>query len=353
MDNKNKNRPIFLFLTFLFICFATPLIIPQPANAASKTPLEQHGRLHVSGPRLLDKNDSPVQLKGVSTHGLSWYPEYVNKKAFRSLRDKWGVNVIRLAMYTAEYNGYCTGSAQNQKDLKSLIKRAVKYCDELGLYVVIDWHILSDSNPNTYKKQAKAFFKTMAKRYAGHENVIYEICNEPNGGTTWQQVRTYANALIRTIRSYDKDGIILVGTPTWSQDVDIAAASPLSGSNLMYTFHYYASTHTEPYRKKLKSAIDAGLPVFVSEYGVCEASGNGAVNKTEATKWMRLLDANTISCIAWNLSNKDESSSLIRPGCTKTSGWKRSDLSTSGKWVYDQIRKTRKNMSFPSVLQFF
>lgn len=193
-------------------------------------------------------------------------------------------------MYTAESNGYCTGSVQNQKDLRNLIDKAVAWCDELGLYVIIDWHILSDSDPNTYKKQAKAFFKAMAKKYAGYKNIIYEIWNEPNGNTSWKQIKTYAKTIIQTIRRQDKYTMIIVGTLTWSQDIDTAAADPIKGRNLMYSFHYYASTHTEGFRKKFQAAVDAGLPVFVSEFGICEASGSGTISKTEAEFWMKLLD---------------------------------------------------------------
>lgn len=343
---KKTNKKIRTSLLILILCFFSlpashfsPSAFTTTVSAAVQTPLARYGRLKVSGSQLVNSQEKAVQLKGVSTHGLSWYPQYINKKAFQTLRDKWGIEVIRLAMYTAEYNGYCTGSAQNQKDLQNLIDEAVTYCDDLGLYVIIDWHILSDSDPNTYKKQAKAFFRTMSKKYAKHKNIIYEICNEPNGDTSWNQIKSYAKTIIQTIRSQDKHAVIIVGTPTWSQDVDAAAAAPLKGSNLMYAFHYYASTHTEDYRKKLRTAVDAGLPVFVSEFGICEASGSGTINKTEADRWMKLLDKNKISCIAWNLSNKDEAAALISSSCTKTSGWKRSDLSESGKWVYDMLRK--------------
>ena len=189
------------------------------------------------------------------------------------------------------------------------------------------------------KKKANAFFKTMAKKYAGHSNVLYEICNEPNSGTSWNDIKAYAQTIIKTIRRYDKHAVILIGTPSWCQDVDAAAASPLKGSNLMYTFHFYASTHTDSYRKKLQSAIDAGLAVFVSEFSICEASGSGTIRRKEADAWIRLLDQNNISYVAWNLSNKDETSALIQTSCTKTSGWKRSDLSDTGKWVYDKISR--------------
>lgn len=344
---KNNTKIIVFLLSILFFCFvlpaATAMQMEQPltamAAASAKTPLERYGRLKVSGSQLVDSKNRPVQLKGVSTHGLSWYPQYVNKKAFRTLRDTWGAEVIRLAMYTAEYNGYCTGSAQNQKALKTLIEKAVSYCDDLGLYVIIDWHILSDSNPKTNQKQARSFFRTMSKKYSGHKNIIYEICNEPNGDISWQQIKSYAKPVIKTIRSQDPDAVIIIGTPSWSQDVDTAAASPLNGSNLMYAFHFYASTHKKAFRQKLQTAIDSGLAVFVSEFGICEASGNGTISWTEAKRWIKLLDQNNISCVAWNLSNKDEASALIQSSCTKTYGWKRSDLSETGKWMYDMMQK--------------
>lgn len=336
---KDRFKAVSIVFLLLLGCAAVNLLHPQAdapaAAAAAKTPLKRFGQLKVSGAHLVNEKGKAVQLKGVSTHGLSWYPQYVNKKAFQTLRDDWDIQAVRLAMYTAEYNGYCTGSAQNKKNLESLIDQAVGYCDDLGLYAVIDWHILSDSDPNTYKKQAKAFFKKMARRYAGHKNIIYEICNEPNGSTTWTQIRSYAQTIIRTIRVYDKNAVIIVGTPTWSQDVDAAAANPIKGSNIMYAFHFYAATHTEAYRKKLQAAVDAGLPVFVSEFGISEASGNGGIDKAEADRWMKLLEKNKISCIAWNLSNKDETCAMIGSSCTKTSGWKRSDLSESGRWIYD------------------
>jgi endoglucanase len=311
----------------------------QLAEAATKFTDAKVGALHVEGTTLCDKDGNTVQLRGVSTHGLSWYPEYVNDKCFKELHDKWGANVVRLAMYTAEYNGYCTGDANNRKSLKKLIKKGVKLAAKYNMYVIVDWHILSDGNPNTYKKQAKAFFKDMSKALCGYDNVLYEICNEPNGGTTWKQIKSYAKTIISTIRKNDKDAVIIVGTPTWSQDVDQAAASPLEGDNLMYALHFYAGTHKDDLRKKMVAAIQKGLPIFVTEYGICDASGSGSINKTEANKWVKAMDKYNVSYVAWNLSNKSETSALIKSSCKKTSGFSRSNLSSSGKWLYDLLRK--------------
>ncbi len=313
-------------------------LISGGAKAAAKTPVEKYGRLSVKNGRLIGEDGKTVQLKGVSSHGLAWFPEFINEKSIKYMRDNWGIDVIRLAMYTAEGNGYCTGDDANRKRLREKIYEAADAAEKLGVYVIIDWHILSDGNPATYKSQAKSFFKTMAKRYADSDNVIYEICNEPNGGTTWEQIKAYAKPVIKAIRKYDKDGIVIVGTPNWSQDVDKAAASPLKGKNLMYALHFYAATHKDDLRSKLKAAEDKGLPVFVTEYGICDASGNGAIDKAEAAKWMDLLDKYKISSCIWNLSDKGEASAIIREGSGKTTGWKSSDLSDSGKWFVGMMK---------------
>ena len=115
------------------------LVVPLQVSAA--TPVSEHGRLSVKGTKLVDQKGKTFQIKGVSTHGLSWYPEYISKKAFKDLRDKWGANTVRLAMYTAEYNGYCTGGSANRKNLKKQIDTGVKAATDLGLYVIIDWHL--------------------------------------------------------------------------------------------------------------------------------------------------------------------------------------------------------------------
>lgn len=303
------------------------------------TPVSEHGRLSVKGTNLVDSKGKKFQLKGVSTHGIAWFPEYVSKASFQSLRDKWGANTVRLAMYTAEYNGYCTGGSKNKTIQKKKVMEGVKAATDLGMYVIIDWHVLNDRNPNKYKKEAIAFFKEMAQKYKNQKNVIYEICNEPNGNVSWAQVKSYAQDVIKEIRKIDKNAIILVGTPTWSQDVDIAAKSPIKGySNIMYTCHFYAATHKASYRKKLETAVNAGLPVFVSEFSICEASGNGGVNKTEANKWMSLLNKYNISYVAWSLSNKNETCSLLKSSCNKKSGWTANDLSETGKWLVTTMK---------------
>lgn len=338
------NKKIKILRGFALVCvLALGLCLTgglQIAEAKTTTYYDASaGRLHVKGTKLVDKKGHEVQLRGVSTHGLSWYPQYVNDKCFAQLHDKWGANVVRLAMYTEEYNGYCSGDAKNCSDLKKLIKKGVRLAKKHKMYVIVDWHILSDGNPNSHKKEAKAFFREMSREFKGYNNVIYEICNEPNNGTSWKEIKSYARSVISTIRKNDKKAVIVVGTPTWSQDVDQAAADPIKGDNIMYALHFYAATHKADLRNKMTAAINKGLPVFVTEYGICDASGNGAIDKKEADRWIQTMDEYSVSYIAWNLSNKQESSSIIKSSCPKVSGFKKSELSDEGRWLYHLLRK--------------
>lgn len=319
---------------------AQPAETEPPSSEAlsvdASTPFGQHGALHVENGKLTDENGNTVQLYGMSTHGIAWFPQYINYDSFRTLRDDWNTNCIRLAMYTAEYGGYCAGGDKEQ--LKQLVRDGVSYATELGMYVIVDWHILSDYDPNQNKDEAIAFFREMAEVFADNDNVLYEICNEPNGGTSWDSIKSYAEEVIPVIRAQKPNAVILVGTPTWSQEIDKAAASPLDDSNVLYTLHFYAGTHKDDLRNRLETCVQNGLPVFVSEFGMCDASGNGANDFVSTTKWLDLLNKYQISFCCWNLANKDESSSVFKASSTALSDWTDDDFNESGRWIRDYFR---------------
>ena len=293
--------------------------------------------LWLEGTQLVDAQGNPVQLRGVSTHGLAWFPQYVNQEFFMELHDDWNANVVRLAMYTAEYGGYCSDG--DKESLKQLVKDGVTYATNAGLYVIIDWHILQDCNPQTNQEEAKVFFEEMSKEFSTYDNVLYEICNEPNGGTTWEQVKAYAEEIIPVIRANDEDAIIIVGTPTWSQDVDKVVENPIAGyDNIMYALHFYAATHTEWLRDRMEYALEMGVPIFVSEFGTCDASGNGGIDKEQSNEWIKIMDSEGVSYVAWNLSNKNETSAIFKTDCEKISDFTTDDLTENGQWIYDMLK---------------
>jgi endoglucanase len=328
MERGMKKQRI-LFAAILFLAFSGVFCT---GSTKAATPVQKWGQLSVKGTNIVNKSGKKVQLRGVSTHGIAWFPQYINKSCFLSFR-KMGANTIRLALYSDPGSGYSTS-------LYAKVESGVDIATKLGMYVIIDWHILNDGNPKTYQKRALRFFTRFAKKYGKQKNILYEICNEPNGDVTWERdIRPYANKVINRIRKYDKKNIIIVGTPTWSQDVDIAAEKPLKQKNLVYTLHFYAATHTDAIRDKLKKAYAMGLPVLVSEFNICDASGNGGIDKKSGNTWMKLLKKYQIGYVAWNVSNKDETSALIKSSCQKTGGFTRADLSVTGKFIADWFKK--------------
>lgn len=290
--------------------------------------------LRVDGAKLVDSTGKTVQLRGVSTHGIAWYPQYVNADLFANLRKDWGINAVRIAMYTAESGGYCTDG--DKEELKRTVRAGIDAAIKDDLYVIVDWHTLSDNDPNMHVDEAKEFFGEISKEYANVPNVIYEVCNEPNGGTTWEQVKRYAEDVIPVVRANAKDAVVLVGTPDWCRGIDAAAADPLSIGNVMYTVHFYAAEHGQWLRDKVEAAVKQGTPVFVSEFGATNADGDGGIDAKSADAWLTMLDKYDISYIIWNLSDKDEGSALFSTNEARDPI--ESDLSAEGKWYRDWLR---------------
>ncbi len=177
------------------------------------------------------------------------------------------------------------------------VNTIVQNAIELGIYVIIDWHT-SDAvtSTTTQATQASAFFTQMATMYGSSPNVIYEDYNEPTG-VTWAQIKPYHQAVVAAIRAVDSDNLIVLGTPTWSQDVDKAAADPVAGTNLLYTLHFYACTHKQSLRDKANTAIAMGLPLFVTEFGATPSdggvvkSGDNDVCEGETNIWFTWMAA--------------------------------------------------------------
>ncbi|MBE6160408.1 MAG: glycoside hydrolase family 5 protein [Lactobacillales bacterium] len=292
-----------------------------------------NGKLKIKNTDLVNQYEEKFQLRGISTHGIQWYSKYANEEIIKQLRDEWNANVIRIAMYTEE-NGYI----QN-KSLKNKVDEIVGIAIKLDMYVIIDWHILSDNNPNIHKEEAKKFFDEMSNKYKNVPNVIFEICNEPNGNINWNNdIKPYAEEIIKIIRNNSKDSIVIVGTGTWSQDVHDAANNPLKYENIMYACHFYSGTHKSWLRDRIDYARSKGIAIIISEFGVSNADGTGGVFKEETLKWLEYLNNKNISWINWSLSDKNETSALLIPG-TPTNNISDKYLSESGKIIKEQMKK--------------
>ena len=310
-------------------------------TSVTGTPYANHGKLSVSGANLLDEKGEKYMLYGFSTHGLNFgdeFSRYVNEDAFVTLVDNFNTNCIRLVLYPKDYNGYCNGG--DQSALKTIMKNGIEYATKKGMYVLVDWHV-HNYNPQETQDAAKTFLAEIAKEYANYGNVLYEICNEPTNSPWDSAIKPYAEEVIPVIRQYAPDAVVIVGTNTWSQDIEEPLSNPLDTAtygNVMYTFHFYANSHTDSYRSRVESAVNKGLPVFITEFGTCDASGNGGFNSSESASWFSLCEKYNISHMNWSLSNKGETASAIQSSCSKTSGWTSSDLTESGKLVVEHFK---------------
>lgn len=303
-------------------------------DVCSVTPVGMFGDLSVSNKRIVDKNNNPVQLRGMSLFWSQHGHRFWNENVVKWLRDDWKVDVVRAPMGVNDEEG--EGYIKDPNIHKTYVNRVVQGALKYGVYVIIDWH---DHAAQNYTTQAKAFFSEMAQEYGDTPNVIYEIYNEPVD-VDWNTIKNYANQVISAIRAHDPDNLIIVGTPNWSQQLDQAINNQISGTNIVYSFHFYANSHSD-LRWQLENAIGK-IPVFVTEWGTCDYTGDGYLNKTESYNWLGLMWDNKISWCNWSIMAKEETSAAIKIGASSQGGWTSSDLSESGKFIRTYLRANTK-----------
>ena len=268
-----------------------------------------NGVLNVKKGTLVNSRDQIFSLRGVSSHNLYWFGEQYDYQNLKTLVKTWNINVFRVALYTdPNAEGYI-----KHPELKERLEEIVEDCIDLDIYVIIDWHILEDKNPMIYQEEAIQFFDEMSKKYKDVPNVIYEICNEPNGeDVTWDNdVKPYADRVIQTIRKNDKDALILVGTPKWSKDMESVRKNPLDYKNIMYVVHYYPEDGYDRISQEMINAMVDELPMIVTETALTNSTGDGELFEFMFQEWINFLEVNHISWVVWQFSDKDEASSLI------------------------------------------
>lgn len=298
-------------------------------HAPLGSPVARHGHLRVVGNQIVGEHNHSVRLRGMSLFWSQWGGSYWNEETLRWLRRDWGIELIRAAM-GVEPGAYL----EHPKREMRKVKRVVRAAHQLGIYVIVDWH---DHHANLHTRQAERFFNEIAKSYGHLPNVLFETFNEPTWQSWSREVKPYHEKVLKVIRRHSPN-IVIAGTPTWSQDVDIASAERVVGANIAYTLHFYAATHGQFLRDKAKRALDRGVALFVSEWGTCEANGNGGLNFEESQKWMDFLAEYNVSDANWAVNDKKESCSALRPGAATNGHWRRKELTPSGRWVRHSIR---------------
>lgn len=320
--------------TTLFLACFLAMFLLSYGPAFTETPVEKHGPLSVKGGKLVDQNGEIAQLRGMSLFWSQWMPQFYNADAVRWLADDWNVSVVRAAM-AIEHRGYL----ENPEREKECVFRVIDACIAANIYVVVDWH---DHNAVDHEKEAVAFFEEVAKKYGDRPHVIYETYNEPLNTHSWERIKKYHEAVVKAVRAVDPDNVILLGSSAWDQAVDEASRSPLEGyENLAYTFHFYASDpyHQERLRRRADTAIENGLCLFVSEWGVSESSGDGAFDREKTDRWVQWLEENRLSWCVWSVADKRETSATLKPGASPDGNWPDDMLTPGGLYIRGKIRE--------------
>jgi len=294
--------------------------------------VNDHGQLKIEGTTIVDENGDQVQLKGMSFFWSQWAGEYYTAETVKWLKDDWQCNVVRAAMGVDEGgNAYLANPDREKEKVFTIIDAAI----EEGLYVIVDWH---SHHAEDYIAEAKLFFAEVSEKYGDTPNIIYETYNEPLDVSWNDTLKPYHEEILSSIRENDPDNIIICGTRTWSQRVDEVIGNQIDDANVAYTLHYYAATHKQELRDLAQQAIDAGIPLFVTEYGVSEASGDGSIDTAEANTWWDFLETNGIGWCNWSIVDKEELSAALLPNASFQGGWSAEELTQSGRMVRDEIK---------------
>ncbi len=299
--------------------------------------VSKNGWLHVEGQGIKNENGETYQLVGVSSNDFQWYSDCLTSDNLDELKDEWGVNVIRLAIFP-EGEGATYSESLNEK-----IEDKIDLIIEKDMYVIIDWHI--KGNPNRYKENAKVLFEEISNKYGNKENVMYEICSEPSGENIYwdEDIKPYAEEIIKIIRNNSKKSIIIVGTPKNCTDLSKVKDDLLEDNNVLYSYHFYVGDEKADI-EDLNSIIENKIPVIVSEWGLTDSTKKGSIYLGIANKWVKVLNENNISWIIWSFSRKDEATSALKYEYKATEDIE-DYLTESGDYMKKTIMKYKKGIS--------
>jgi endoglucanase len=326
---------VLMLLELAFVLFKGTDKAAEPVAAALLP------ALYVEGTTLKAQgSDQPVVFRGVSLGWHNIWPRFYNAGAVKTLKEDWGVPIIRAAIGAdnharADNPGIPDGFMGNPELGLDCLYKVIDAAIENGMYVIADWH-----SHVLHKAEAAEFFGAVATRYADCPNVIYELYNEPVEDS-WADLKAYAEELCALIDSISTvHPLILMGCPHWDQDIHIVPEDPVTSyDNLMYTVHFYAATHKDYLRERCDLALAAGIPVFISECASCECTGDGPIDGESWQAWNDWAKARGISMMAWSISDKVETCSMLTKEASSEGPWEEAVVKPWGRDVQAWIQE--------------
>ncbi len=262
-------------------------------------------KLYISGKKIKIKSGKDIILRGVSIADPEALNSYVRGR-FLNLTQimeiavkEWGVNVIRLPVHPYGIDDQ-PGWGKNPFDyLEKHLNVAVKKSIELGIYLIIDLHLICDYISEEIDKLVTGFWSKVAYLYQDFTNLIFEIFNEPVYPDDWDKWRATVIPWIDLIRKFTPDTLILIGGPRWCQNMSGAVKNPICGKNIIYSAHCYPD-HLKDFDKNWGGLIKK-YPVFFTEWGY-ENPGKPPWQGTTSSfgiPFKKIIEENNLSWFAW------------------------------------------------------
>ena len=298
-----------------------------------------HGKLYKNGKYLVDLEGKPVEIRGIGTHHLLQFKNLHTKECLETLK-YYGINCIRLSAYlktqlfSASKGEYAIGYVAAVDETRAHIEEIVSYCVELGLYVILDWHMhATKSYADMYETEAIEFFTYFSAKYKDTPNVIYELANEPYSITAAELI-TFISKIRPVILANDPDAIMICGNASGGIETFYTKLVQAGYTDIFVCPHSYGESVKAQYNKW----FDSGYPLFVSEWGNSNGYGDGEGNDAATTDLLSWLNENCVANCFWKYTDQKMTTSILknRDGAIgnayyKYGGFTEEDLSYNGK----------------------
>lgn len=327
------------------------------------------GKLHKNGVYIVDSDNKPVELRGVGLHAICQYTNLHMRKTFDSLRFMGG-NLVRVSVYLEDFafsksdNEIYYGYLSHPEENKAEIEKIIHNCIDLGLYVLLDWHVMDDQSIVVgqkysglgvlHQEAAEEFFEYFSSKYADYPNVLYEFANEPYSLTPAEMIQ-FISSLRSIVKNNVTDPIMVTGMGKPIEEGGIrdfntykrckALYEELVANGITDVFtspHIYGSNLSE-----MQQLLAEQIPFIMTEWGNSSYTGDGAGNDGAAIAQINWMHQNAIAHSIWKFTDQTMTSSLlINHGVINSEkyffGFDWSDLSHNGYLLlgryFDYIR---------------
>jgi hypothetical protein len=347
-----------------------PILIAAATARLAAAPVP----LHVSGNRLVDPNERPVQLRGVNCAGLEFSStgEGHILTTVRTALEDWHANLIRLPLSQDRWFGHAPEQTDGGAAYRGLVEQVANLVAAHNGYIILDLHWSDAGDWGRHIGQhelpdqnSAIFWKAFAPRFAGNPAVWFDLYNEPNR-VTWDQwlrggpltekdektgdILRYTSVglqdLVRVIRRSGAPNVLVAGGINWTYETaGILNGHHLvdpTGQGIVYAQHPYPHAfagigrETIPQWVARVATLAAKYPVVVTEFGSIERmwpfpDGSGYHDERWNREMIAALEAKGWSWTAWDF-HPTAWPCLV-------SGWDYQPTAEFGVWVKAALAK--------------